>query len=108
MIIIFGVRKYLKDIERRKSKAPMNNNNKLADGLTDLGTHIQVIMNTILWGIGVIGVIIVIAIGFQFMTAQQAEERQKLKSRLLWFGIGTGIVLASSTIWTVLQNVFKA
>ncbi len=81
--------------------------NNLPDGLNDLGNIVSVIMNVMLWGVGIIGVIIVIAIGFQFMTAQQAEERQKLKSRMIWFGIGTGIVLASSTIWTVLQNVFN-
>ena len=81
--------------------------NNLPDGLNDLGNIVSVIMNVMLWGVGIIGVIIVIAIGFQFMTAQQAEERQKLKSRMIWFGIGTGIVLASSTIWTVLQNVFS-
>ncbi len=81
--------------------------NNLPDGLNDLGNIVSVIMNVMLWGVGITGVIIVIAIGFQFMTAQQAEERQKLKSRMIWFGIGTGIVLASSTIWTVLQNVFS-
>ena len=81
--------------------------NNLPDGLNDLGNIVSVIMNVMLWGVGITGVIIVIAIGFQFMTAQQAEERQKLKSRMIWFGIGTGMVLASSTIWTVLQNVFS-
>lgn len=81
--------------------------NNLPDGLNDLGNIVSVIMNVMLWGVGIIGVIIIIAIGFQFMTAQQAEERQKLKNRMIWFGIGTGIVLASSTIWTVLQNVFS-
>ena len=74
------------------------------DEITEI---VEVITTTMLWGVGIIGLIIVIAIGFQFMTAQQAEERQKLKSRMLWFGIGTGIVLASSSIWTILQQIFK-
>lgn len=76
------------------------------DGLNELSDLVKTIISILTWGITVIGVIIVIAIGFQFMTAQQAEERQKLKGRMIWFGIGTGIVFASATIWTILQNVF--
>lgn len=76
------------------------------EGLSDVSQLVQNIISIVLWAITAIGVIIVIAIGFQFMTQQQAEERQKLKSRLIWFAIGTGIVFSASLIWQILQSVF--
>ena len=77
------------------------------DGLSDIQDLItNTIIPIILWSITAIGVIFLIAIGFQFMTQQQAEERQKLKSRLIWFAIGTGIVFSASLIWQILQSIF--
>ena len=76
------------------------------EGLSDVSQLVQNIISIVLWAITAIGVIIVIAIGFQFMTQQQAEERQKLKSRLIWFAIGTGIVFSASLIWQILQSIF--
>lgn len=78
----------------------------LPDGLSGLSEYVQTIIAVILWGITSIGAIIIIAIGFQMMTAQQAEERQKLKSRMIWFAIGTGVVCLASTIWTILQSIY--
>ncbi len=76
------------------------------EGLSDINDIIKTIISVLTWGITAIGVIIIISIGFQFMTAQQAEERQKLKSRLIWFGIGTGIVFLAAVIWTALTSLF--
>ena len=79
----------------------MNFNTILAatfDRQDEVQALVNNIVSIILWAITAIGVIIVIAIGFQFMTQQQAEERQKLKSRLIWFAIGTGIVFTASLI----------
>lgn len=76
------------------------------EGLTELENQVNLIITIILWAIFIIGGIILAGIGFEFMTAKQHEERQKLKSRLMWFGIGTGIVFLSATIWTVVVNVF--
>ncbi|MBQ7277573.1 MAG: TrbC/VirB2 family protein [Bacilli bacterium] len=87
----------------------MNFNTILAatfDRQDEVQALVNNIVSIILWAITAIGVIIVIAIGFQFMTQQQAEERQKLKSRLIWFAIGTGIVFSASLIWQILQSIF--
>ena len=77
------------------------------EGLSDISEIVNLVISILLWGIGIIGVVIVIAIGFQFMTAKEAEDREKLKSKAIWFLVGTGIVLLSATIWTVLQSIFK-
>ena len=78
------------------------------DGLSDIQNLItNTIIPIILWAITAIGVIFLIAIGFQFMTQQQAEERQKLKSRLIWFAIGTGIVFTASLIWQIVISVWS-
>ena len=77
------------------------------EGLSDISDIVSLVISILLWGIGIIGVIMIIAIGFQFMTAKEAEDRQRLKSKAIWFLIGTGIVLLSATIWTVLKSVFS-
>ncbi|MCR5740926.1 MAG: emp24/gp25L/p24 family protein [Gammaproteobacteria bacterium] len=77
------------------------------DGASDIEAIIKTIISVMLWGIGIVGVVMIIVIGFQFMTAKDAEDRQRLKSRALWFAIGTGVVILAATIWQLLQGIFE-
>ena len=81
----------------------------LPDEVSDEGARINSLITNIvsilLWGFSVVGVIFCIGIGFKFAMAKTPEDKKACKDRLIWFIIGTAIVLGASVIWTVIQNV---
>ena len=66
---------------------------------------IKNLVSILTWGFTAIGVIICIFIGFKFAMAKTPEDKKACKDRLIWFIIGTAIVLSASIVWALIQGV---
>ena len=75
------------------------------DNKQSISEIIQQVVSILVWGFVAIGVIMCIFIGFKFAMAKTPEDKKACKDRLIWFIIGTAIVLSASIVWTLIQNV---
>lgn len=65
------------------------------------------IIPTMLWAIALVLVVVVIAIGLKFATTEQPEERQKLKTRLIWVAVGIGLSILAQPLVDLIFSIFE-
>lgn len=65
------------------------------------------IIPTLLWVIAIVLVIVVIMIGLKFATTEQPEERQKLKTRLIWVAVGIGLCILAQPLVDLIFSIFE-
>ena len=77
------------------------------DGSVDLISMIGLIINSVLGFLGIIFIVLIIAAGFQWMTAGGNEEQtKKATATIMHSVIGLIITLSSWAIWTFIFTAF--